>query len=167
MPLLIYVFFVKSMWAYTALSVLPNSCSRGLGNLRRCRWGEMAKAHHPPKIPYGEEPTQLEGVIKGRVRTGRQAQNGKCQEGCSDGNAATAASLEPELCLGKAAQWSLCSVQSPPCSTAECSWCLFPRFGSPPQGSLHSAQWLCQNTTLVELRHTFNVLISASPMSHP
>lgn len=52
----------------------------------------MAKSHHPPKSPCGEEPAQSEGVIKGRVRTRRQAQkNGKCQEGCSDGNAAAAA----------------------------------------------------------------------------
>lgn len=51
----------------------------------------MAKAHHPPKIPCGEEPSRAEGVIEGRVRTRRQAQNGKCQEGCSDGNAAAAA----------------------------------------------------------------------------
>lgn len=119
----------------------------------------MAKAHHPSKIPCGEEPTQSEGMIEGRVRTRRQAQNGKCQEGCSDGNAAAAASLEPELCLGQAAQWSLCSVQSPPCSIAVCSWCLFLRFGSPPQCSLHSAQWLCQKMIPVGLHQTSNVLI--------
>lgn len=60
-------------------------------------------------------------------------------------------SLEPELYVGKAAQWSLCSVQSPEYSTAGHSYHLFLRLGSPPQCSLHSAQWLCQKVIPVGL----------------
>lgn len=83
--------------------------------------------------------------FEGRVRTRRQTQNGKCQEGCSDGNAAAAA-----FSRAWAVSWESCPMEEsllcaePTRSTAGCSWCLFRRFGSPPRCSPHSAQWLYQ-----------------------
>lgn len=113
----------------TFVSVLPSSCSRGLGNLRRYRWGEMAKTHHPPKIPCGEKPAQSEGVIKGRARTRRQAPMGSAEKGVRMEMLLLRwrwrPSLEPELCLGKAAPGSLCSVQSTTLLNTRCSGAFF------------------------------------------
>ena len=114
-PLLIYVFFVKSLRIYhfsfqhfLILAVLEAS-----GISRRSRPGKMAKAHPTlQRFHCGEEPSQSEGADQGwscklggwmRGR-GRPTRKGSGKKGVWMEMLPPQPSLEPELHTGRAAQ---------------------------------------------------------------
>lgn len=83
---------------------------------------KMAKSYRPLKISCGEEPGQSEGVIKGEVENGggagegriRLKRKGSGKKGVRMEMLLQQPSLEPELCIGKAAQIrsALCGIHS-------------------------------------------------------